>query len=31
MINNNLGSINKDDICKIMTPELIKDIVDGIW
>jgi hypothetical protein len=27
---NNL-SINKDDLCKIMTPELINDIVDGIW
>lgn len=28
---NNLESINKDDLCKIMTPELINDIVDGIW
>lgn len=27
---NNLP-INKDDLCKIMTPELINDIVDGIW
>jgi len=27
---NNL-SINKDDLCKIMTPKLINDIVDGIW
>ncbi len=24
-------SINKDDLCKIMTPELINSIVDGIW
>lgn len=28
---NNLGSINKDELCKIITPELINDIVDGIW
>lgn len=28
---NNLESINKDDMCKIMTPKLINDIVDGIW
>lgn len=28
---NNLESINKDDLCKIMTPELINNIVDGIW
>jgi hypothetical protein len=27
---NNL-SINKESLCKIMTPELINDIVDGIW
>lgn len=28
---NNLESINKEELCKIMTPELINDIVDGIW
>lgn len=28
---NNLKSINKDELCKIITPELINDIVNGIW
>lgn len=28
---NNLESINKKDLCKIVTPKLVNDIVDGLW
>lgn len=28
---NNLESINKKDLCKIMTPKLVNDIVDALF
>lgn len=30
-MSNNLETINKRDLCKILTPELVTDLVNDVW
>lgn len=30
-MSNNIETINKRDLCNVVTPKLINDIVDAIW